>query len=86
MNAILTLVVFYLGATRSFVSLALIKWFGKVPEELDCPLEANIVDDRLVRVSRIHQGCTLELFSERFSIDLVPNPLLESKVIVGMDC
>lgn len=45
----------------------------------------KIVDDPSVRVSRVHRGCVLELFSESYPIDLVPIPLSQSKVIVGMD-
>ena len=41
--------------------------------------------DRMVRVTRVHQDCTLQLFSERHLVDLVPIPLCGNKVIVGMD-
>ena len=73
------------GATRSFVSIALRKRFDDVPGELDYPLEVEIVDDRLVRVLWVDQGCTLDIFSESYLIDFVPIPLRESKVIMGMD-
>ena len=39
---------------RSFVFLALSKWFFDAPRELDCPLEVEIADDRTVRVLRVH--------------------------------
>lgn len=45
----------------------------------------EITDDSLVHVSRLHQVSILELFSERYLIDLVPIPLRESNIIVGMD-
>ena len=48
MNGISALVLFDLGATRSFVSLVLSKRFVYAPGELDCPLEVEIVDDCLV--------------------------------------
>ena len=75
MNDISALVLFDSGATRSFVSLALSKRFGGAPGVLDCPLDVEIVDDRTVRVTRVHRGCTLRLFDEQFSMDLVPIPL-----------
>ena len=52
---------------------------------MDHPLEVDIVDDHLVRVSRVHWGCTLELYREKYPIYLVPIPLRENKVIVWMD-
>ena len=66
MNGISALVLFDSGATRSFVSLALSKRFSRLPEELDCPLDIEIVDDMTVRVTRVHRGCTLRLFEEQF--------------------
>ena len=38
-----------------------------------------------MRVSRVHRGCVLELFNEQYPVDLVPIPLHESKVVVGID-
>ena len=35
--------------------------------------------------SRVHRGCIMNLFSERYSIDLVPIPMRGSKVIIRMD-
>ena len=75
MNDILAMVLFDSGATRSFVSLALSKRFSRAPGELDCPLDVEIADDRTSRVARVHRGCTLWLFDEPFSVDLVPIPL-----------
>ena len=69
----------------SFVSLVLSKRFANAPWELDCPLEVEISDDRSMRLSKVHRSCVMELFSEQYLIDLVPIPLRESKVIVGMD-
>ena len=46
MNDISTLVLFYSGATRSFVSLALNKKFDGAPGEMNCPLDFEIADDR----------------------------------------
>ena len=85
MNGISALVLFDFGATRSFVSLTLIKRFVDAMGELEYPLEVEIADDHHVRVSRVQWGYILEFFSELYPIDLVPMPLHESVVIVGMD-
>ena len=84
-NDISAMVLFDSGATRYFLSLALSKRFSRVPRELDCPLDVEIDDDRTVRDTRVHRGCTLWLFDEQFPVDLVPIPLRGNKVIVGMD-
>ena len=49
-------------------------------------LEDLGVTDRPMRVSRVHQGFVLELFSEWYPKDSVSIPLHKRKVIVGMDC
>ena len=85
MNGILAQVLFYLGATRSFVSLALSKKFHESSGMLDYPLEVEIANDRSVRVSEVFRDCVLRLFEERYLIDLVPIPLRGNKVIIGMD-
>ncbi|KAL7617289.1 hypothetical protein Lser_V15G00773 [Lactuca serriola] len=84
-NGLFAHVLFDLGATRSFVSLILRKKFPDTPETLDSPLEVEIVDDRTMCASRVFHGCVLNMFSERFSIDLVSISLTGSKVIIGMD-
>ena len=84
-NGISALVFFDSGATRYFVSRALSKQFVGASGELDCPLDAEIADDRTVRVARVYRGCTLQLFDEQFSMDFVPIPLRGNKVIVGTD-
>ena len=80
-----THVLFDYGATRSFVSLAPNKKFCNDLGTLDSPLEIKIVDDCTVNASRIFYGYVINLFSERFSIDLVLIPLIGSKVIIEMD-
>ncbi|KAL7585806.1 uncharacterized protein LOC111885411 [Lactuca sativa] len=72
-SGISALVLFDSGATRSFVLLALSKRFVGAPSELDRPLDVEIADDRTIRVVRIYRDCTLQLFSERYRVDLVNN-------------
>ena len=85
MYGISDLVLFDSGATRSSVSLGLSKRFVGAPGELDCSLDVKFVDDRTVRVARGRWGCTLQLFSEQYPIDLVPIPLNGNQIILGMD-
>ena len=85
MKGIPVQVLFNSGATRSFVSLALNKKFPESSGMLDCPLEVDIADDRLVRASELFRDCVLRLFEECYLVDLVPIPLRGNKVIIGMD-
>ena len=73
------------GATRSFMSLVLSKKFSDALRTLDYLLEVEIFDDRLVSASRVHRGCVLNMFKERYSINLVLIHFRGSKVIVGID-
>lgn len=84
-NGISALVLFDSEATQYFLSFVLSKMFAGASRELCCPLDIEIVDDRSVWVSRVHQGCVLQMFSEQYPIDLVPIPLRGNKFIVGMD-
>ncbi|XP_052627095.1 uncharacterized protein LOC128133625 [Lactuca sativa] len=65
-NDISSMVLFDSGATRSFVSLALSKRFSRAPRELDCLLDVEIADDRIVKVTRVHRGCALHMFHKQF--------------------
>ncbi|XP_023747608.1 uncharacterized protein LOC111895775 [Lactuca sativa] len=71
-NGVYAHVLFDSGATQSFVSLVLNKRFRDTPWTLSSPLEVEIVDDRTESSSRVFHGCVMSVFSERFSIDLVP--------------
>lgn len=44
----------------------------------------EIVDDHSMSTLRVHQGCVLNMFSKRYSIDLVMIPMRGKKFIVGM--
>lgn len=53
---------FLFGCYPIICSLALNKRFNDAPGELDYPLEVEIVDDLSVSLSRVHRGCTPDLF------------------------
>ena len=85
LKGISALILFDSGEILSFVSLTLSKMFVGAPGELNCPLEVEIRDDRSVRASRVRRDCVLDMFTERYSVDLVPIPLHKKNFIVGMD-
>lgn len=67
------------------MSLVLIKKFGDALRALDYSLEVEIADDRTVSAPRAHRVCVLELFCEKYLIDLAPIPLRGMQIIMGMN-
>lgn len=59
-------------ATRYFVSLSLSKKLSDAPKALDYMLEIEIADDHTVSALSVHRSCILELFREKYTLDLVP--------------
>ena len=45
----------------------------------------EIANDHIVSVAQVFRGCVLNMFNERFPIDLVSIPLRGLKEIIGMD-
>lgn len=67
------------------MSLVLSKKFSNALGTLDYLLEVDIADDLSVSDLRFRRGCVLNMFSKRYSIDLVWIPMRGSKVIVVME-
>lgn len=78
-------VLFDLGTIRSFASLALSKKFRDGPGIFDSPLEVEIADDRTMSVARVFRRSILNMFCERFLINMVLVPLRGLKVIIKRD-
>lgn len=45
----------------------------------------EITDNRIVSASRVYCDCVLEMFWERFLIELIPSPFREIMVMLSMD-
>ncbi|XP_024965965.1 uncharacterized protein LOC112506177 [Cynara cardunculus var. scolymus] len=84
-DVVTALVLFDSGASRSFVSLAFSKKFQLILEPLDKPLNIEIADDKMVNVFEVYKDCKIELCKTRFTINLIPIPMREINVIVGID-
>lgn len=85
MSSVLALVLFDLGASRSFVSLAFSQHISISREALSRPLRVSIADEMAVYATEVIRGCVLEIFGVEFLIDLVPIAMGDVCVIVGMD-
>ncbi|KAJ9556847.1 hypothetical protein OSB04_011461 [Centaurea solstitialis] len=84
-NSIPALVLLYMGTSKSFVSLSFCKKFSLVKGILEEPLEVEIVDEKTVWVSHVYKGNVIELKGVRFCIDLIPIPMREINVVIGMN-
>ena len=54
-------------------------------DDLQCPLRVSIANEHGVSASSVYRGCELEIFGVSFPIDLIPIPMGDVCVIVGMD-
>ncbi|KAI3796491.1 hypothetical protein L1987_39162 [Smallanthus sonchifolius] len=84
-NSLPALVLFYSGASRSFVSLKIVKHSSFVSSKLDEPLEIEAANDKSFFVFDIFRDCKLRAGGETFFIDLIPMAMGDFDVIVGMD-
>ena len=53
--------------------------------ELECPLQVSIANEHGVSAFIVYQGCVLDIFGVPYLIDLIPVPMGNVCVIVGMD-
>ena len=85
MNSLPTLVLFDSGASRSFVSQTFSSGFRVSIDDLECPLRVSIANEHEVFASSVYLGCELVIFGVSFPIDLIPIPMGDVCVILGMD-
>nr|GFA26084.1 hypothetical protein [Tanacetum cinerariifolium] len=79
------LILFDIGADKSFVSTAFSSLLNINPSTLDYSYDVELVDGQIIRVNTIIRGCTLNFLNHPFNIDLIPVELGSFDVIIGMD-
>lgn len=79
------LVLFNSGASRYFVSYSFSHSFSILCEALSIPLRVWIANEHPVSATDVYRGCLLEIFSVGYPIDLIPIPMRDVCVIVGID-
>ncbi|KAI3522357.1 hypothetical protein L1887_00076 [Cichorium endivia] len=84
-NFVPALVLFDSGASHSFVSLAFSQGFSHPLEALVQPLVVEIADDKVITVTKVYKNCVIEIYDVKFTLDLIPTPMREISVVVGMD-
>ncbi|KAJ9552628.1 LOW QUALITY PROTEIN: hypothetical protein OSB04_016673 [Centaurea solstitialis] len=82
-NSVPALVLFDSGASKSFVSYAFCKNFMHVKGRLDSLLERAVEKYRLCK--HVYRNSVIQIFGVKFRIDLIPIPLREINVVVGVD-
>ncbi|KAJ9563463.1 hypothetical protein OSB04_008623 [Centaurea solstitialis] len=84
-NSVPALVLFDSGASKSFVSYAFCKNFMHVGGRLDSPLEVEIAAQKYRLCKHVYRNSVIEIFGVKFRIDLIPIPMREINVVVGVD-
>ncbi|KAJ9563654.1 hypothetical protein OSB04_008814 [Centaurea solstitialis] len=84
-NSVPALVLFDSGASKSFVSYAFCKNFMHVKDRLDSPLEVEIAAEKYRLCKHVYRNSIIEIFGVKFRIDLIPIPMREINVVVGVD-
>ncbi|KAJ9562962.1 hypothetical protein OSB04_008122 [Centaurea solstitialis] len=84
-NSVPALVLFDSGASKSFVSYAFCKNFMHVRGRLDSPLEVEIAAQKYRLCKHVYRNSIIEIFGVKFRIDLIPIPMREINVVVGVD-
>ncbi|GJR69884.1 putative reverse transcriptase domain-containing protein [Tanacetum coccineum] len=78
-------ILFDTGADRSFVSTAFSSQVAITPTALDHYYDVELADGRIIGLNTILRGCTLNILSHPFNIDLMPVELGSFDAIIGMD-
>ncbi|XP_076949370.1 uncharacterized protein LOC143621988 [Bidens hawaiensis] len=85
MNGCYALTLFDTGADRSFVSTKFCEMVNSTPSALESKYTIELADGKTIQVSHILKGCTVELSSHLFPIDLMPIELGSFDLVIGMD-
>ena len=78
-------VLFYLGASHSFIAASCVRVLGLEVETSDEPLHVSSPLGTKVRIDRICRGCELEISGILLTVDLRVMDMSEFEVILGMD-
>ncbi|GJY58479.1 reverse transcriptase domain-containing protein [Tanacetum coccineum] len=84
-NLLPTRVLFDSGTDRSFISELFSQNFNVPISQLKPPLDVEIENNKIIHVANVFQNCEVEIDNENFLIDLIPMPMGEIDVVIGMD-
>ncbi|GJR90850.1 putative reverse transcriptase domain-containing protein [Tanacetum coccineum] len=78
-------ILFDTGADRSFVSTTFSSIIDITPTTLDHYYDVELANGKIIGITTIIRGCTLNLLNHPFNINLMPVKLGSFDVIVGID-
>ena len=84
-NHIPAKILFDSGANRSFVSTKFAPHITMPLSKLRFPLEVEVAGNKVFMVSDIYRNCEIEIDSHKFKSNLIPMPMGEFDVVIGMD-
>ncbi|GJT02898.1 reverse transcriptase domain-containing protein [Tanacetum coccineum] len=76
-------ILFDTGADRSFMSTAFSSQIDIIPTTLDYYYDAELANEKIIRINTIIRGCTLNFLNHPFNIDLMPVELGSFDIIIG---
>ncbi|PWA42977.1 hypothetical protein CTI12_AA495480 [Artemisia annua] len=84
-NLLHSRVLFDSGAYRSFVSERFSRRFSVPISQLKPPLDVEVAKNKVIRVTDVFQNCEIEIYNEKYLIDLIPILMGELDVVIGME-
>ncbi|GKE85193.1 putative reverse transcriptase domain-containing protein, partial [Tanacetum coccineum] len=78
-------ILFDTGADKSFISNTFSALIDITLTTLENNYDVELADGKIIGVNTIIRGCTLNFLNHPFNIDLMPDPLGNFDVIIGMD-
>jgi len=78
-------ILFDSGANRSFIASRNVHLIPLSKSKLDTPLKVEVGNSNIEFVLDVFRGCEIRINSESFLANLVPFPLGEFDIILGMD-
>ncbi|GKD58836.1 putative nucleotidyltransferase, ribonuclease H, partial [Tanacetum coccineum] len=84
-NLLLTHVLFDSGSDRSFVSESFSRNFIIPTSRFNPSLDVKVAGSKIIRVANVFQNYEVEINNEKLLIDLIPMPMGEINVVIGMD-
>ncbi|GJT56404.1 putative ribonuclease H-like domain-containing protein [Tanacetum coccineum] len=84
-NLLLAHVLFDSGSDRSFVSELFSRNFIIPISKPNPSLDVEVAGSKIIHVANVFQNYEVEIDTEKFLIDLIPMPMGEIDVVIGMD-
>ena len=78
-------ILFDSGSNRSFVSVKFVPMISLPLSKLESPLEVEVAGDKIIIVDKVYHDCEIEIDSHQFKTDLIPMPMGEFDIVIGMD-